>query len=84
LNNETSADPDERPPQEYKYEVVPIAVETFRNLLRREGVISSLEGAPIVFTHNKLLDMRRLKRSGIIKSYRIMKVTRHETIVEEG
>lgn len=68
----------------YEYTVTPGAVETFTNLMRREGVITAREGEQIVFTSNRLLDMRRLKKAGIIRSYVIVKLELNRQVVEKG
>lgn len=69
---------------EYEYRVEPLAVETLTNLLRLEGVITVWDGTWIVFTSNRLLNMRRLKGLGIIRSYTILKVLQKNEIIEEG
>jgi hypothetical protein len=69
---------------EYEYKVEPLAVETLTNLLRLEGVITIWDGAWIVFTSDRLLNMRRLKELGIIRSYTILRVLQKNEIIEEG
>jgi hypothetical protein len=69
---------------EYAYTVVPAALETFRNLMLREGITTAWDTKSITFTSDKLLNMRRLKERGIIKSYTISKLSRKGETVEEG
>jgi hypothetical protein len=69
---------------EYAYTVVPAALETFRNLMLREGIVTVWENKRITFASDKLLNMRRLKEIGIIKSYTISKLSRKRETVEEG
>ena len=69
---------------EYAYTVVPAASETFRNLMLREGITTAWDSKRITFTSDKLLNMRRLKERGIIKSYTISKLSRKGETVEEG
>ena len=69
---------------EYAYTVVPAALETFRNLMFREGIITAWDDKRITFTSEKLLNLRRLKERGIIKSYTISKLSRKGETVEEG
>jgi hypothetical protein len=72
---------------EYEYRVEAQALETFTNLMRFQGV-SMPWGGPangiIVFTSDRLLNMRRLKERGIIKSYTIIRLTRRDEVIEEG
>jgi hypothetical protein len=69
---------------EYEYRVEASAVETFGNLMRREGIVTAWLNPIIIFTSDKLLNMRRLKERGIIKSYTIVRLTRKDEIIEEG
>jgi hypothetical protein len=69
---------------EYAYMVVPAALETFRNLMLREGIITAWDNKRITFTSEKLLNLRRCKERGIIKSYTISKLSRKGETVEEG
>jgi hypothetical protein len=69
---------------EYEYSVLPVAIETFTNLMRREGVVVAWEGNRIVFTTNRLLNMRQLKDVGIIRSYVIVRLVRKDEVVEKG
>ena len=41
-------------------------------------------GPTLVFTSEKLLNMRRLKERGIIRSYTIIRLMRKDEVIEEG
>lgn len=69
---------------EYEYTVQPAAIETFTNLMREQGVIMAWDGKRFVFTSSKLLNMKRLKERGVIRSYTIATLTRSRKVVEES
>jgi hypothetical protein len=76
---------DEEPDTEYKYIAKVRAFETFRNLVRREGISIPEAGAGTVsFTSPKRLNMKAHKERGLIWSYSIIRVRRVEDVVEEG
>ncbi len=68
----------------YEYSVEPAAAETVTNLMRREGITVGFDGSMMVFTGDRLLDMRKLKARGVIRSYTITKLVRSYQVVEEG
>lgn len=76
--------PSKKKLDDYEYTVLPTAAETFANLMRREGVVLAWEGDRIVFTTNRLLNMRQLKEAGIVRSYIIVRRVRKDEVVEKG
>jgi len=50
----------------------------------REGIVTAWDSKRITFTSDKLLNLRRLKERGIIRSYIISKLSRKGETVEEG
>jgi hypothetical protein len=69
---------------EYRYIVQISAFESFRNIARREGIVIPESSTYASFTTPKRLDMRGYKQRGLIWSYSVIKVRRHEEIIEEG
>ncbi len=77
---------DEGQDTEFKYIADVRAFETFRNVLRREGVAMPETGrvGNLSFTSSKRLDMRAYKERGLISSYSIIRVRKVEDVIEEG
>lgn len=69
---------------EYEYVGQAAAVETFTNLMRDVGIIIAWDGKRFIFTSSRLLNMKRLKASGVISSYTISALNRQREIIEEG
>lgn len=70
---------------EFKYIVHVKGLETFRNLMRHEGInIPETSNPHTSFTSTKRLDMNAYKENGLIWSYSIIRVTRNEDVIEEG
>jgi hypothetical protein len=75
----------ERLDTEYKYIVRVRGLETFRNLMRREGIsIPETSNPHTSFTSTKRLPMKSYKEDGLIWSYSVIRVIRNEDVVEEG
>ena len=74
----------EEPGIEYKYITNVKALETLRNLLRREGITLPDGSNHMSFKSSKRLDMRGYKERGIIWSYSIIRVGTVEDVIEEG
>ena len=70
---------------EYKYIVHVRGLETFRNVMRQEGInIAETSNPHTSFTSTKRLDMKSYKGNGLIWSYSMIRVTRNEDVIEEG
>ena len=69
---------------EYRYIVHVRAWETFRNMMRREGIIIPEGSHHVSFTCGKRLNMKGHRQNGLIWSYSIIKVTRNEDVIEEA
>ena len=75
----------ERLDTEYKYIVHVRGLETFRNVMRQEGIgIPETSNPHASFTSTRRLDMKSYKESGMIWSYSMIRVTRNEDVIEEG
>jgi hypothetical protein len=75
----------ERLDTEYKYIVHMRGLETFRNVMRQEGInIPETSNPHTSFTSTKRLDMKSYKENGLVWSYSIIRVTRNEDVIEEG
>jgi hypothetical protein len=68
---------------DYEYTVDVVASEAFKNLINTYGVDIGYDGGKHRFFLNKLIDMKRLKAKGIIRSYRITKWVKTRSVVEE-
>jgi hypothetical protein len=76
---------DEGPDTEYKYIANIKAFETFRNIVRGQGVsMPETGGGNVSFTSPKRLDMKAYKDGGLLWSYSVIRVRRVEEVVEEG
>jgi len=70
---------------EYKYIVHVRGLETFRNVMRQEGInIPETSNPHASLTSTKRLDMKSYKENGLVWSYSIIRVTRNEDVIEEG
>jgi hypothetical protein len=68
----------------YAYTVVPAALETFRNLMLREGIVTAWDSKRITFTSNKPLYLISVKERSIIRPYTISKLSRKRCTVEDA
>lgn len=69
---------------EYRYDVRLRAIETFVNLMTRQGIVIPDKSHQARFSSRQKLDIKSLKESGIILSYTITKVNAIEEVVEQG
>jgi hypothetical protein len=69
---------------EFRYIVQLRAVETFTNLMRRQGISIPDNTTAVSFASNRLLNMKLYKEIGLVWSYSIIEVRRKEDLVEEG
>jgi hypothetical protein len=67
----------------YQYIVSIRAIETFVNLMAREG-INIERSSNASFTLPRRLNMRALKERGVLYSYSVIRVRRVEDVIEEG
>jgi hypothetical protein len=75
----------ERLDTEYMYIVHMAGLETFRNVMRQEGInIPETSNPHTSFTSSKRLPMKSYKENGLVWSYSIIRVTRSEDVIEEG
>jgi hypothetical protein len=79
----SSAESVEGPDVQYQYIVNIRAIETFVNLMAREG-INIERSSSASFTLPRRLNMRVLKERGVLYSYSVIRVRRVEDIIEEG
>jgi len=68
---------------EYRYIVHMKASETFRNVMRREGITIPEGANHISFTSDKRLDMKGYKERGLTWSYTVIRVRTEEDVIEE-
>jgi hypothetical protein len=79
----SSAESVDGPDVQYQYIVNIRAIETFVNLMAREGI--NLErSSNASFTLPRRLNMRVLKERGVLYSYSVIRVRRVEDVIEEG
>jgi hypothetical protein len=70
---------------EYKYIVHVRGLETFRNVMRQEGInIPETSNPHTSFTSTKRLDMKSYKENGVVWSYSVIRVIRNEDVIDEG
>jgi hypothetical protein len=79
----SSAESVEGPDVQYLYIVNIRAVETFVNLMAREG-INMERSSNASFTLPRRLNMKVLKERGVFYSYSVIRVRRVEDVIEEG
>ena len=79
----SSAESVEGPDIQYQYIVSIRAVETFVNLMAREG-INMERSSNASFTLPRRLNMRAMKERGVLYSYSVIRVRRVEDVIEEG
>ena len=76
---------DEGSDTEFKYIAHVRAIETFRNILRGQGVsMPETGGGNVSFVSTTRLNMKGYKERGLISSYSVIRVRRVEDVVEEG
>jgi hypothetical protein len=72
-------------PDGYEYVADVKAKETFMNTLRGYGLRPrEQDGRKVMFTSDKLLDMKGMKERGLLWSYAIAKVRRVKELLEVG
>ncbi len=72
-------------PEGYEYVADVKARETFRNIIRGHGITPrERDGRKVVFTSEKLLDMKGMKERGLLWSYAIARVKKVKELVEVG
>jgi hypothetical protein len=73
----------------YEYYIKPTGVETLVNVLVNYGVdlranyYNPLKDM-VIFTSDRLLDMKSLKGRGIVRSYTISKIVINNQVIEQG
>lgn len=72
----------ESPIQEYEYVVEVRALETFINVMNRQGVRVTLSGQQATFTSEERFNMKRLQEMGLIRSYAIIRVRKGTEVIE--
>jgi hypothetical protein len=80
----SSAESAEGPDIQYQYVVNIRAIETFVNLMAREGLNIPERSSSVSFTLPRRLNMKVLKERGVLYSYSVIRVRRVEDVVEEG
>lgn len=70
--------------EEYGYIVEVAGVETFANLMSKQGIKIETVSRQVEFNSEKLIDMKSLKAKGIIRAYKIVKIKRTEELLEKG
>ncbi len=75
----------EKEPDGYEYVADVSAWETFSNILRGYGLALRDEGSRrVTFRSDKLIDMKRMKEDGVLRSYAVAKVKRVKELLEVG
>jgi hypothetical protein len=68
----------------YDYIVHIRALETFINVMRLQRILIPSGTARVRFSSERRLDMRSMKQTGMIWSYRVIRVRINEELIEEG